>query len=179
MEQYFVTKEIAEKLKDLGFNEKCIALWLPLYGKQIFDALTYTDIAGEWELQFGDTPSNSEDYNKDDIYLLAPLYEQAINWLSEKHNVDIWKINSKEGYNISYLVDSDPYSSPPYHETVYKPTIQEAILHSIELIIEYNEEEEEERLYTKEELIACMQNYLNIKTKDTISNWVKSYFNSK
>lgn len=61
----FVTKELAEKLKQKGFDLPVIALY---------------DFIGDFTLY---------DYELTESNLIAPLFSQVIDWLSENHNIKL------------------------------------------------------------------------------------------
>jgi hypothetical protein len=83
MQEQFVPYEIALKLKQKGFDEPCFATYnheqklngLPLYDMENnpTNALEYTWI-------------NSKVH---DSICCAPLWQQVIDWLREKHSIDI------------------------------------------------------------------------------------------
>ena len=70
MEKQFVKYDTAIKLKELGFDYKC-------FGYYLSDGMYY--------MFEGYTRKNSELL----ICTTAPLYQQVINWLREKHNIHI------------------------------------------------------------------------------------------
>jgi hypothetical protein len=80
MEKEFIPYEIALKLKELGFDEPCLARYL---------IVTFWErVTGEIKLQMTDCAINEK-------YLIkAPLYQQAFRWFREKHNlhcnIDPW-----------------------------------------------------------------------------------------
>ena len=79
MEKQFVTYEIALKLKELGFDEECFGYFAPLKKE-----LTI------WH--------NPEVTNQGE-FILAPLWQQAIDWLREEHRIDIQILRNKPGYH--------------------------------------------------------------------------------
>ena len=66
IEEQFVTYEIAIKLKQLGFNEVCLAHW-------IGDNLVISYTQSSFSLKNNST-------------VLAPLWQQAFDWFREKYN---------------------------------------------------------------------------------------------
>ena len=69
MEKEFVSYEIALELKQLGFDDSCI-------GKFYYNQL---EIGGIW---------TNNDFKEDpDIFISAPLYQQAFRWFREKYGV--------------------------------------------------------------------------------------------
>ena len=76
MEEQFVTYEIALKLKELGFGEECLAwYYLPANAINENDYILALD---------SETPENQV------VYIKAPLWQQVIDWLREKHKIDIY-----------------------------------------------------------------------------------------
>jgi hypothetical protein len=74
MEKEFISYEQALSLKELGFDEKCLAWYNPK--KFIFAA----------ELGFIKNSENWLLLNQ----CAAPLRQQAFDWFREKHNLDSW-----------------------------------------------------------------------------------------
>ena len=92
MVEQFVTYEIALKLKELGFDEQCICRY------NAYEVLKHT-ISG--------TNPDMDDYvssNKYDDRLLAPLYQQVIDWFRDvyKIHISIIPFNDEEGEQILY-----------------------------------------------------------------------------
>ena len=69
MKNQFVTYEIALKLKELGFDEKCLKLW------------EHTD--------FYTVLVNPEEFKKvvSEKYCNAPLWQQVIDWFLNQYNI--------------------------------------------------------------------------------------------
>ena len=85
MKELFVTYEVAKQLKEIGFEEKCIARYVE---KQF-----QMNVLAEWY-----------NFNGGDIkgsWISAPLYDQVINWLLNK--------NIYLEVNISYIQDEQFY----------------------------------------------------------------------
>lgn len=78
MKEQFVTYEISLKLKELGFDESCLAYYL---GNGGFVALSQnkTYFIGEKNSNF----TTEFDLNN----CAAPLWQQVIDWLREKHGL--------------------------------------------------------------------------------------------
>lgn len=69
MKEQFVTHEIAEKIKELGFNEKCLAWFYPNTNyKLLYGYSTYV--------------------GKEDV-INIPLWQQAIDFLRIKYNISV------------------------------------------------------------------------------------------
>lgn len=75
MEKLFVPYELAVKLNDKGFNEKCLA---------------YFHVCNAY--QNGYCFHIADKSRADNRYTLldCPLYTQVIDWLREKHGIHIW-----------------------------------------------------------------------------------------
>jgi|688.fasta_scaffold171914_3 hypothetical protein len=70
MNKDFVPYEQALALKELGFDEPCL-------GKFYYNHL---EIGGNWR---------NDDFKEDpDIFISAPLYQQAFRWFREKHKIN-------------------------------------------------------------------------------------------
>lgn len=83
MEKEFVTYEIALKLKELGFDEKCFGY----YSQNDTNDMHYLGIYQEEDYFLsGDVPSI--------VGPEAPLWQQAIDWFRKRHNM--WIIISKK-----------------------------------------------------------------------------------
>ena len=126
MKEEFVTYEIALKLKELGFDEPCFGYFPPL--------------KKEITVWYNPEITNSGEF------ILAPLWQQVIDWFREKHLIDIdkgWCISNplgrkQEGYNISvYDRTRDEFAVRDFHIDYYKAR-EQAILKAIELIKKQN-----------------------------------------
>ncbi len=77
MKDQFVTFEIAEKLKELGFNEECFSFY---WTDKVFYENVYYGVRGNGESTIS-----------------APLWQQAIDWIYSK---------TPEGFKcVSYITD--------------------------------------------------------------------------
>lgn len=72
MKKQFATYEIALKLKELGFNEECLGYYHVNEGYTKGYAFCY-----------------SENTRTSDCSVLAPLWQQVIDWLRDKHDIVI------------------------------------------------------------------------------------------
>ena len=103
MKEQFVTYEIALKLKDLGFDEPCIAYYFNRYGD--------VELFSEFVIDH----SKRVFYTHSEYETIAPLWQQAIDWfLKKKHlYIDITFKEVKgpkiEGINSVYF-DIEIYS---------------------------------------------------------------------
>ena len=73
MKEQFVTYEIALALKELGFDEKCIAFYYIFDDEEKFLISTISNTNSSW----------------DNGYISAPLWQQVIDWFREKHDIVI------------------------------------------------------------------------------------------
>lgn len=78
MVDQFVTYEIASKLKELGFNEKCLAYHFTLNGRVWEFALKEEYDTMDEELNIGSK-----------FTILAPLWQQVIDWFEKKYDTHI------------------------------------------------------------------------------------------
>ena len=103
MKEQFVTYEIALKLKELGFDEPCFSRWT--HG----DSQTFPNI------HFRQDYKNRviSDNHQSDYWILAPLWQQAIDWLRKVHeihiNVDCF--SEKGGTKWDYQIVKCDYDS--------------------------------------------------------------------
>ena len=111
MEKEFVTYELAIKLKELGFNEPC----LKSYGS---DGLL-----------------NMFDH---EMYLSAPLYQQAFRWFREKYYWTI-KVNQITKNSWSYTLENFTQERM-YYGGLYE-TFEVAEITCLEKLIEFIERE--------------------------------------
>jgi hypothetical protein len=88
MKQEFVSYQLALELKQLGFDEPCLAF----YNGKFLDSTQY----------------DFDNCSMKDIgqCLLAPTYSQAFRWFREKYNISYsidWMSRSSEFYNGYYV----------------------------------------------------------------------------
>ena len=114
MKEQFVTYEIALKLKELGFDEECLSFWFKKEHKLSIE-ITYGGLIRMCEIN-----KNSQ-YDNISNYISAPIWQQAIDWLLEKHNLLV-----QQGYCKFALIT-------PY-DWIGKLTREQAILKALELI---------------------------------------------
>lgn len=86
MKEQFVTYEIAKELKELGFDEICIACYIT-NGNEIKIKYEKPDylLSQEKAAYIFDYEWHGTEYNT----ILAPLWQQAIDWFREKHQIFI------------------------------------------------------------------------------------------
>jgi len=91
MKNLFVTYEIAKQLKEKGFNEPCLAVYDITQGN-------------EQTAKLHKHPADC--INGDSIHpaaITAPLYQQVIDWLFEKHRICIMYSPQKNILEIDIL----------------------------------------------------------------------------
>lgn len=137
MERQFVTYEIALKLKELGFDEECFAHYQN--SKTIIPKCAILKSSGQlYYKQNNINPANQ--YG--DEFCTAPLWQQAIDWLFDKHGLYLMitvnpysEINLFNGYKI--YSDDEDLKCIVNQETQcwsYYKAREQAILKAIELI---------------------------------------------
>lgn len=90
----FVTYEIALKLKELGFDEPCLAYYSNKYGD--------IELFSEFTLDHSKTVF----YNYSEYETIAPLFQQIIDWFREKYKLYVNiepKITKEWEFSISEL----------------------------------------------------------------------------
>ena len=92
MTQEFVPYEQALKLKQLGFDEPCLAVYFNATKALYFDKYI-------------------NEFNKD-VRTLAPLYQQAFRWFREKYKLKSWV--------QEHTIDTFIYEIRPHNLTDYK-----------------------------------------------------------
>ena len=116
LEKYFIPYDRALKLKELGFDEECLAT---------IDQTEYVHIKGTKK-----SPRGSMMYDTID----CPLFCQVFDWFREKYNLNSFIIDSKSYnwyFNINDMVKDDVVS-----ETLYFKTFEEAQLACLDKLIE-------------------------------------------
>ena len=148
MNKQFVTYEIALKLKELGFNEKCLASYYTdderNYGKgDIYDCRRKLSSSIDFD-PFKEEFDNFYINSNETYYVSAPLWQQVIDWFREKHNMYI-EITYEGGLQkdtslYSFQIWSNQTSNKSDKMNYFKAR-EQAILKAIELILNktYNE----------------------------------------
>jgi hypothetical protein len=151
MKQQFVPYEIALKLKDKGFDEECLGTYQirsanPSY---MYGKIAYYDIETNKvpKLCIEHSKIQKNSYLENEIFngvkwgsIAAPLWQQAIDWFAEKHNIDIstppfWSGDGRQYSTIIYLKSTGSIVSDDentFHLFPEKDTKQEAQLMAIE-----------------------------------------------
>ena len=110
MQEQFVNYEIALALKELGFNEQCLACYTPHLGKGIFE-LIGKGFSNEGSA-FNERFVKAHAVNG----CSAPLYQQVIDWFIKEHDLTIsifkWSVKyylNDELQTPRFLFDIDTY----------------------------------------------------------------------
>ena len=102
MKKQFVTYKIALELKELGFDEGCLAGWSIIYSKEEPDG--YFLIHYDEDLR--DIPKEIRWHS---IKLKAPLWQQAIDWLRDEKGIHV-ELPAKRWINSGYKVQIKQYN---------------------------------------------------------------------
>lgn len=129
MKKQFVTYEIALKLKELGFDEECLAR---------YEGINWLGSIKEWtghKLEITFTPSQ-------DTFswqlASAPLWQQVIDWFREKHQLHIeLQTGDFKYYGVLYKSNENKHIGHDIWSTLdeidYNDAREQAILKAIEL----------------------------------------------
>ena len=134
MEKEFVSYELALKLKELGFGEKCLAF------SYIKSEFSYT-ANKVYLIDYLDEASIVRNTNKD-YYYARPLWQQAFDWFREKYKLHGWVVPyfTLVGINYSYLIMDENMRN--LEDEVDVGTYQEARKACLEKLIEIVENDE-------------------------------------
>ena len=133
MKNQFCSYEIALLLKELGFNEPCLAVFRNSILEQSI-----------WEYSKSKEKAEYILGNNSNIIILAPLWQQAINWFREKYSIHIWiyydMILENSYYQIRHEISKNEYAhftneieSNKMNEFTYEQSREQSILKSLEL----------------------------------------------
>jgi hypothetical protein len=113
MREIFVPKDIAQKLKEKGFDEDCLAMYNDRYHKGELTVIGQHEGSGVT----GDSNSNFNNNQRDFEVCTAPTFEQVQNWFREKHNLHFyvvpygdmrtWSISGLEGWEFPNMARID------------------------------------------------------------------------
>jgi len=140
MTDQFVTYEMALKLKELGFKEKCFTLYsnsgklLNLYKLEINDLEELSEFEELKDLIDKAYCKNPLESN----YVAAPLYQQVLKWLRDKKifiEIVTGENDNKENYFIGYVVSNHLEESSDEEVDVefltYEEALDDAILEAL------------------------------------------------
>lgn len=142
LKDQFVSREIAIKLKEKGFNEPCISVYrnFNLYFDKMISG--YESDVSESNDFSTNTSLDNFDVNKKDksnYWITAPLLTQVIDWFREKHNL---YIEIRADYNdYTFCINSKDHNNKRLKELrmnfgfkEYYETLNKAIEESLKLI---------------------------------------------
>lgn len=113
LKDIFVSKEIAQKLKGIGFEEKCIAK---------YQFIETNSIQMFYRLELLTFPRKSN--------LPAPTYEQVYSWFREKgYHIIIDKVSDRYGY----FIRQEERIDGEIKTDIYEQAREQAILKTIEI----------------------------------------------
>jgi len=127
MKEQFATYEIALRLKELGFDKSCLAIFsennsfkISMFGQRFYTIIETSD-------------DFAEDIEINDV--LAPLWQQVIDWLREKRV--IIELNWSEEHNINYFTPVTRFGHKKFigiRTYKYEEAREHAILKALEII---------------------------------------------
>jgi hypothetical protein len=133
MKKEFVPYELALRMKQLGFDEKCIAYYQKsaVIGNDNILPISFTNMASDF---------NDYEYSKLGVpFYSAPTWQQAFRWFREKHNLRCQinyiggLINKTTWWDISVIGHYN--TDPKEWEMKYQP-YEEAELACLRKLIE-------------------------------------------
>lgn len=149
LQNQFVSYEIAKELKELGFDEECLAYFLNSYDTaDELDNIKFNE-KNHIEFKIGSYKYlNIQDVLNSSIFIICPLYQQVIDWFREKHNLHLsfeeQPINysnlEEYGYScflryaVAGIYSTWVYNKDNYWWNNYHKLREQAILKAIELI---------------------------------------------
>jgi hypothetical protein len=144
MKEQFVNHEIATLLKEKGFKEECMAFYeISIKAREdVHDGFSgpFGWKKGEVNFSKGYFENSGLPDNSNEYWLLcgAPLWQQVIDWLREKHSLDIMtrqlQLDGRAYYKISKIETEDKikgYSN--FCKSAYEAR-EKAIVHALTLI---------------------------------------------
>jgi hypothetical protein len=136
MKEQFVTYEIAKRLKELGFNEPCLATYNERRDEVEFQMFTSYNMAGQNNAQPPKGFLNSVVHKK---IICAPLWQQVEEWLREKHRIVVGaqlQGNSfKQSWIPYHIQNLNPNNTKHFNDReLYEQAREAATLAALELI---------------------------------------------
>jgi hypothetical protein len=130
----FVPYELSLKLKAIGFDEPCLAIYRrgSLYGSGTSVNRYYED--GDWKLD-----KNSDYTGALDQWVAAPTFSQAFRWFREKYKlINIMEYYNEWNYEILRIDEniSEPQDDLGIDYTYKGGTYEEAKIDCLEKLIE-------------------------------------------
>jgi hypothetical protein len=128
MKEQFCNYDIALKLKELGFDEPCIAF----FNTSSITSLCFCDVFGFVIEHEGDEYIK----NSDEYKVAAPMWQQTIDWFREKHGLIIYISTYQKDKHLIGVFTYDGSELTELGEWIptYEEAREQAILRAIELI---------------------------------------------
>lgn len=131
MEKEFVTYKIASKLKKLGFDEECLAKYCRYNPNDEIKLFPHTQDFFKGYFY----SCNNSDYGKEKI--ATPLWQQAISWLREKHNIIVMVLDKGYDSSIYYLYTINGKWHPSQiASSTYEEALEAGLFKALKLIKE-------------------------------------------
>ena len=128
MTKEFIPYEQALALKELGFDEPCLANYTVIPEDGI-DWFTIPEQGITDKTSFGSSKNYNSKYFEEEGTISAPLYQQAFRWFREKYNLDVIS-RPHIGKSKKYVCD------PINFRLEAKNTLEEAELACLKKLIE-------------------------------------------
>jgi hypothetical protein len=136
MEKEFVPYELALKIKQIGFDEECIAYYQKsaVIGNDNILPISFTNMASDF---------NDYEYSKLGVpFYSAPTFSQAFRWFREEYDLRIW-IESNHGVSkFEYVIATTNHNfiDKQFNDFSSYKTYEEAELECLEKLIEIVEQ---------------------------------------
>jgi hypothetical protein len=132
MEELFVPYKIAVLLKEKGFDQEGLGF-----------CYFYHRNSAKYNLHHAETLDNDHNCQQYDMqnFVIAPLYQEAVDWLRNKHNIHLWVNSPRKDPSEGKVYDHYEFewnivSGHPYEEVNTKyESYYEALLSGLELAI--------------------------------------------
>jgi len=111
MKEQFCNYEISLKLKELGFNEPCLGIYD--FTKEVYTDSKTEHFYSQEKVQyiFG---------NEKNLVILAPLWQQAIDWFREAWNIQIEILWRGDMNMFCYKIGKFKHGSHKFSEKDYR-----------------------------------------------------------
>jgi hypothetical protein len=130
MKKYFVPYEIAKELKELGFNEPCLAIYTNRYVGGVD-----TPVAIHQQEGMGISGDENSLFESPAYWwtVTAPLYDQVINWFIERYGITIWTAPTHHTWKFYIMSENSVGLIEDVCKTRYE-TLNGAFKRAIELV---------------------------------------------
>ena len=141
MEKEFIQYQEALELKELGFDEPCLAMFTNRYT----NGETYPKAIGQHEGSNISGDKNSDFDGQSFWYVTAPTFSQAFRWFREKYNIDSFvKHLYKSTIKVGYYFGIDQYKGVAFQTDfdAWYQTYEEAELQCLQHLIKIVKEQQ-------------------------------------